>query len=159
MLCSNLKKNHSWLLLRLHWGQQRTPRSTFSYVANHSDEWQVCVSKFPVFGHFWGSTSLSTRPHYPFSYQNKSTILTTQVLKYDRGTMKLRLPDKLNAHFITIRLLCSFFLLHQIDLFFSTDANSLQSGDRQNLPWLIRGWSMSWRIQQSVHVLKESTGF
>ena len=44
-------------------------------------------------------------------------VHTTQVLKYDRATMKLRLPGKLNAHFITIRLLCSFFLLHHIDLF------------------------------------------
>ena len=58
-------------------------------------------------------------------------VHTTQVLKYDRATMKLRLPDKLNAHFITIRLLCSFFFLQQIDLFFSTDASSLQSGERQ----------------------------
>ena len=92
---------------------------------------KVCVSELPAFGHFWGSYPFSTRPHHPFSYQNKSAILTTQVLKYDRGTMKLRLPDKLNAHFITIRLLCSFFLLHQIDLFFSTDASSLQFGERQ----------------------------
>ena len=131
MLCSNLKKNPSWLLLRLHWGQQRTPRSTFSYVANHSDEWQgVCQNSLRLVTS-GGSTPFSTRPHHPFSYQNKSAILTTQVLKYDRGTMKLRLPDNLNAHFITIRLLCSFFFLQQIDLFFSTDASSLQSGERQ----------------------------
>ena len=157
-LCSNLK-NPSWLLLRLHWGSNEHLGALSVMWPTTVMSGKVCVSGFPAFGHFWGSTPFSTRQHHPFSYRDKSAILTTQVLKYDRATMKLRLPDKLNAHFITVRLLCSFFLLPQIDLFFSTDANSLQSGERQNLPWLIRGWSMSCRIQQSVHVLKEGTGF
>ena len=68
MLCSNLKKNPSWLLLRLHWGQQRTPRSTFSYVANHSDEWQgVCV-RIPCVWSLLGGLLLFPQDHIIHSH-------------------------------------------------------------------------------------------